>query len=81
VLATEHRDHRGRQFTCKLANLRGVHGFSAGKEERTIASGYVKQAEALEKRGYSRLATAIRELAGQYEREAEHESARNPYGE
>ncbi len=27
-------------FTMKLFNLRGVHGFSAGKEELAIADGY-----------------------------------------
>lgn len=68
-------------FTTKLMNLRGVHGFSAGKEELKIASGYRKTAEALEKRGYSRFATAMRELAEYYERDAECEAQRNPYGE
>ena len=68
-------------FTTKLMNMRGVHGFSAGKEEREIASGYRKQAEALAQRGYSRFATAMRELAEYYERDAEREAQRNPYGE
>ena len=68
-------------FTCKLMNMRGVHGFSAEKEEREIASGYRKKAEALEQHSFSRFATAMRELAEHYERDAEHEAARDPYGD
>jgi hypothetical protein len=68
-------------FTTKLMNLRGVHGFSAGEEERKIVSGFRKTAEALEKRSHSRFATAMRELAEYYERDAEREAQRNPYGE
>ncbi|MEI2724655.1 MAG: hypothetical protein V9H26_14280 [Verrucomicrobiota bacterium] len=68
-------------FTMKLFNLRGVHGFSAGKEELKIAEGYHKKAEALEENGYQRFATAMRELAKQYERDAEREAQRNPYGD
>ena len=68
-------------FTCKLMNMRGVHGFSAGKEEREFAAGYRKKAEALDQHGFSRFATAMRELAESYERDAEREAQRNPYGE
>jgi hypothetical protein len=68
-------------FTMKLFNLRGVHGFSGGKEELAIAEGYHQKAEALEESGYHRIATAMRELAKGYERDAERESQRNPYGE
>ena len=66
-------------FTMKLFNLRGVHGFSGGKEELTIAEGYHQKAEALEENGYHRIATAMRELAKGYERDAEREAQRNPY--
>ena len=66
-------------FTTKLMNLRGVHGFSAGKEELKIASGFRKTAEALDQRGYSRFATAMRELAEYYERDADREAARDPF--
>ena len=62
-------------------NMRGVHGFSAGKEEREFAAGYRKKAEALDQHGFSRFATAMRELAESYERDAEREAQRNPYGE
>ena len=66
-------------FTCKLMNMRGVHGFSAGKDELKIAADYRKTADALELRKYSRFATAMRELAESYERDAEREATRNPY--
>ena len=58
--------------------MHGVHGFSAGKEELEIAGRYHKQADALEEKGYHRFATAIRELAKGYERDAERESKRDP---
>jgi hypothetical protein len=66
-------------FTYELFNMRGVHGFSAGKEELEIAGRYHKQADALEERGYHRFATAMRDLAKNFEREAEHESKRDPF--
>jgi hypothetical protein len=66
-------------FTCELFNMRGVHGFSAGKEELEIAGRYNKQAEALEAAGFHRFATAMRELAKSYERDAERESKRDPF--
>ncbi|HEV7406601.1 MAG TPA: hypothetical protein VGO11_26860 [Chthoniobacteraceae bacterium] len=61
-------------FTTALFNRRGVHGFTAGEEERKLASAYRKQAEELDQAGFSRFATALRELAHSYEREAERES-------
>ncbi len=64
-------------FTVKLFNLRGVHGFSAGKEELAFAEDYRKKAEALEDNGFQRIATALRELAKDYERDAEREAQRN----
>jgi len=66
-------------FTTQLYNSRGVHGFTAGREEREIAEKYRKQAEEVEAPGYHRLATALRDLASQYEREAEREESRDPY--
>jgi hypothetical protein len=68
-------------FTCELFNMRGVHGFSYGKEEREFAERYRNKAEALDQHGYARFATAMREIAEQYEREAEREAARDPYGD
>jgi len=66
-------------FTCELFNMRGVHGFSAGKEELKIATGYREKAEALDQRGYLRFAAAMRKIAEQYEREAERDSQRDPF--
>ena len=68
-------------FTMKLFNLRGVHGFSSGKEELAIAERYHKKAEALEENGYQRFATEMREFAKRYELDAERETQRNPYGD
>jgi len=66
-------------FTMELFNMRGVHGFTAGKEERKIAIQRHEQAEELEQYGYHRFATAMREFAESYEREAERESTRDPF--
>jgi len=68
-------------YKCELFNMRGVHGFSAGREEREIAAGYRNKACTAESRGYHRLATALRELAGSYERDADRESRRGPLGD
>jgi len=68
-------------FTTELFNSRGIHGFSAGKEEEEIAAKYRTKADEVEAHGYSRLATALRELATSYEREAERERARDPYSD
>jgi hypothetical protein len=68
-------------FTCELFNKRGVHGFTSGNEERELAEAYYKKAEALEERSYHRIATAIRELAKSYERDADREGKRNSFKE
>lgn len=66
-------------FTTQLYNSRGVHGFTHGREERKLASKNRKKAEALDSKGYTRFATAMREFAEQYEREAEREAKRDPF--
>lgn len=66
-------------FTAELYNMRGVFEFTAGREELEIARQYHKQAEALEERGFHRFATAMREIAKGYERDAERESKRDPF--
>ncbi|MGB8475057.1 MAG: hypothetical protein WCE61_13315 [Candidatus Acidiferrum sp.] len=66
-------------FTCELFNQRGVHGYTAGKEEREFAARYRAQAEALDQNGFHRFATAIRELAKSYERDAEREALHSPF--
>lgn len=68
-------------FRTELFNVRGVYGFTAGKEEREIAAKYRAQAEAVDVAGFHRLATTLRELAESYEYEAERESSRDPYGD
>jgi hypothetical protein len=68
-------------FTCAIFNMRGVHGFTAGKEELQLAERFHKQADALEQQGFHRFATAMREFAKSYEREAARESKRDPFGD
>lgn len=60
-------------FTIQLFNRRGVHQFTHGREERRLAAENREKAEALEMAGYTRFATAMREFAEQYERDAERE--------
>lgn len=66
-------------FTTQLFNDRGVHGFTRGKEEHKLASENREKAEALDSKGYTRFATAMREFAEQYERQAEREAKREPF--
>jgi hypothetical protein len=68
-------------FTTELFNSRGVHGFSAGKEEEEIAAKYRAKADEVEAGGYPRLATALRELSATYQRYAERERSRDPYSD
>lgn len=68
-------------FTTQLFNDRGVHGFTHGQEERKLASQNREKAEALDFRGYTRFATAMREFAERYERDADREAKRDPFGE
>ncbi|MDD2241329.1 MAG: hypothetical protein PHI93_11835 [Kiritimatiellae bacterium] len=60
-------------FTTEVFNRRGVYGFTHGKEEREYASDYRKKADVLDSKGYTRFATAMRGLAEQYDRQAEHD--------
>jgi len=66
-------------FRTELFNSRGVHGFTAGREERELAAKYRTQADEVESRGYHRLAATLRALADEYERDAEREEVRDPY--
>ena len=66
-------------FTTQKYNSRGLHEFTSGQEERTIATEYRQKADEVEIAGYHRFATALRGLADQYEREADREEARDPY--
>jgi len=66
-------------FTTQLFNDRGVHGFTHGQEERKLASQNREKAEALDSKGYTRFATAMREFAEHYERQAEREAKRDRF--
>lgn len=68
-------------FTTELFNQRGVHGFTSGREESELAKRNRDKAEALDSKGYTRFATAMREFAEQYERQAEREEKRDPFDE
>jgi hypothetical protein len=59
--------------------MREVHTYTAGREERGIAARYHEKADALEREGFHRFGTAIRELAKSYERDAEREAQRDPF--
>ncbi|HMR99293.1 MAG TPA: hypothetical protein PKE62_08550 [Anaerolineales bacterium] len=65
-------------FRTELYNSRGVHFVDPnGKPERELADKYRQQAETAESAGYPRLADTLRELATEYDREAERISSRN----
>jgi hypothetical protein len=65
-------------FTTELFNLRGVHSWTAGREERELSAKYRDQAEKIESAGFQRLATALKELAASYERDAERQATKDP---
>ncbi len=66
-------------FTNQLFNDRGVHGYTAGEDERKLAKKNRELADALDEKGYSRFATAMREFAESYERQAKREAKRDPF--
>jgi len=68
-------------FTTQLFNSRGVHGYSAGKDEAELSARYRARADEVESHGYPRFATALRELAASYERYSERERSRDPFGD
>lgn len=68
-------------FTSEIFNSRGVHTFTAGRAEREIAATNRIKADAVDAAGFHRLATALRELAASYERDAERESRRDPFSD
>ncbi len=59
-------------FRTGKYNARGAHVHDpTGNAERVIANGYRDQAEQVEEKGFSRIATMLRDLADSYERNAE----------
>ncbi len=59
-------------FTNELFNSRGVYWSSKGEAERELAKVNREKADELDSRGFTRFATAMREFADGYIREAEH---------
>lgn len=60
-------------FSQQLTNSRGVHRIDpTGAPERQLARTYRDKAESIENAGFQRLAAALRAIADQYDREAEH---------
>lgn len=66
-------------FTTSLFNERGVHGWTAGREELDLAAEYREKATAAEEAGYFRLAEAVREIARFYEAEAKRAAVSDPF--
>lgn len=66
-------------FTTGLFNLRGVHGYSAGAEERRIADDYRGKATELNNNGFHRLADSVRILAEGYARDADRLAESSPF--
>ncbi len=79
ALDTRDADAMRSGFTTELFNQRGVHGFTSGREERELAAKNRAKAESLEAAGFTRFATAMREFARGYERDAEREESRDPF--
>lgn len=70
-----------RGFAVGLFNRRGVHGFSHGEEEKRIAESYRHKGALLSAQGLHRIADEVRQLAENYERDAQWESKRDPFEE
>jgi len=66
-------------YRTQLFNSRGVHGFTSGEAELALADQYRSKAEAVESRGFHRLATTLRELAQSYQHYAERDANRDPF--
>ena len=81
VLNQRDTEKMRRNFIIALMNQRGVYHFSHGSQERELARGYREKAEALDIAGYTRFATAMRELADQYDADAERDERRDPFEE
>lgn len=79
ALNAKESDEMREGFTCQLFNMRGVHGFTAGQEESALAEQYRKKADALDQKGYQRIAAALREFAKSFERDADRQSKRDPH--
>jgi hypothetical protein len=57
----------------EIYNSRGAYAVDPhGGPERELANQYRREAEQLDREGYTRLATTLREVAAGYDQEAEH---------
>ena len=81
VLNQRDTEKMRRNFMIALMNQRGVHSFSHGVQERELARGYREKAEELELAGFVRFAATMRELADQYDGDAERDENRDPLEE
>jgi hypothetical protein len=70
VLNTKDAQQLRQGFTIGLLNARGVHRWTAGREEHKLVQRYRAQADDVETKGYHRLAQAMRDLATSYERDS-----------
>jgi hypothetical protein len=75
ILDRPESEEMRRGFTTGLFNLRGVHGYTAGKEELQIANNYRQFAERFEIAGFVEIATTLRRLSESYKRESEREAS------
>lgn len=66
-------------FRTRLFNSRGVHGYSAGRDELALAERYQRQADDLDKAGFQNFSAALRGLADSYRKDAERDSMRSPF--
>ncbi|MHB1688439.1 MAG: hypothetical protein ACYCVH_13845 [Ignavibacteriaceae bacterium] len=73
----EHKEMRD-GYTTEKFNMRGVFYGSSGESEKALAQEYDKKADEVEKEGFSRLATSLREMARLYRLDAERESKSDP---
>ena len=67
------------EFTSELFNQRGVYLHTAGTGERKLAQRNREKADALDAKGFSRFATAMRQFAEVYERQAIYEADFDPF--
>ena len=81
ILNDRHTGDMRDGFTMALFNQRGMHRFTEGQAERSLACENREKAEALDSKGYTRFAAAMLEFAKQYDRQAEYEAEHNPYEE
>lgn len=79
VLDRPESEEMRRGFSTGLFNLRGVHGYTAGREELQIANRYHDFAERFELEGFVQVATTLRRLSESYKRESEREAKESPH--